>query len=248
VFGIYPNTAYELETSATGYNNGAWHFVTVTVSPTSATTATVLMYVDGALAAGTANDETITGSDPGYVYSGWWHLGWSSASTGSWPDGSTAAYWQGSLSEMATYPTALTSTQISTLYNASSTAAFALDTGADAPTSYWPLQDSASNICGTTELTVQTTVGSTNTCIFPAAAGACAAPSAANLVPGFGERAIAAPTAATPVTVLVTTKLTAAPAAALVGLHELVDIGFGTTLSPGTWSAQITYPSASAQL
>ena len=43
------------------------------------------------------------------------------------------------------------------------------------PTSYWPLQDSASNICGTTEITVQETVGSTNTCIYPAEAVGTAA-------------------------------------------------------------------------
>ena len=246
VVGLYPNGTYELASPST-YDDGAWHFIVVTVAPTSSTTATVLMYLDGTLVAGSINDETISSSEPAQPYAGWWHLGWSNAISG-WSDTPTSVFWEGSLSEMVIFPSALTSLQASTLYKASSVAAFDQDVAVLTPTSYWPLQDSASNICGMTELTAQTTVGSTNICIYPAAAGPCPAPNATYLEPGLGERSITAPTAATPVVVLVKMELTAAPPAALAGLHELMDLNFGTEMSSTLWSAQTAYPAAWSQL
>ncbi len=247
VLGLTPLTGqFELKSPST-YNNGAWHQVTTTVTPTSATTATVLMYVDGALVAGTTNDETITSSEPAYPNAGWWHLGWSHAVSG-WADPPTTAFWNGSLSEMTYFPTVLTSAIVSTLYDVGSVAAFDQDVATLTPTAYWPLQDSASNICGTTDVTVQTTVGGTNTCIYPAQAGACPANSATYLEPGLGERSITAPTSTTPVSVLVTMKLRAAETADLAGLHELIDLNFGTALAGTQWWTQIAYPAAWSQL
>jgi hypothetical protein len=181
------------------------------------------------------------------TYTGYWHLGWGSDS-GGWADPPTSNYLSGSLSEAAVVPAQLMTSQISTLYNAGSTAAFAMDMGQLSPTSYWPLQDSASNICGTSEITVQQTVGATNTCIYPSAAGACVAPSATYLVTGLGVRSITAPTSGTSVTITIKMKLSAASPTGVLGLHELAGIGIGTTKSPTRWSAQIAYSSASVQL
>lgn len=95
VFGLYPNGIYELR-SRGRYNDGAWHFVVITVSPgTTNNQGSVLMYVDGALAAGRVNDEAYfpgqPPNDPAQVYGGWWHIGWSNAITG-WPNPPANAY------------------------------------------------------------------------------------------------------------------------------------------------------------
>ena len=180
-------------------------------------------------------------------FTGYWHIGWGNDEA-TWSDAPTSSFLSGSLSQVAIIPSQLSSAQISTLYNAGSAAAFMLDMGQLSPTSYWPLQDSASNICGTTEITVQQTVGATNTCIYPSAAGTCAAPSSTYLVTGLGVRSITAPTAGTPVSVTVTVKLSAASPTGVLGLHELAGIAFGTAKPSTLWSAQIAYPYAWSQL
>jgi hypothetical protein len=153
------------------------------------------------------------------------------------------------LSEAAVVPAQLTAAQISGLYTAPSAAAFTTDMAQLSPTPYWPLQDSATNVCGTAEITVQQTVGSTNTCVYPAAAGACAAPSAAHLVTGLGVRTGGtAPTASTPVTVTVVMELSSASGTAVAGLHILPSICFAIADPSTSWSAQVAYPAAGAEL
>jgi hypothetical protein len=234
VYGTYNGATQEVTSPGT-YNNGLWHFVVAEIGATGQQ-----LWVDGTEVA--SNAAYVTAQN----YTGYWHLGWGYEST--WPDPPTTSYLPGSVSEMAVVPSSLTGAQIASLYGASSAAAFAATMGSLAPTSYWPLQVPASSTCGTTELTVQETVGAVNTCVYPAAAGACPAPTAGNLVGGLGTRSVQPPTAATPVTVTVTMKLSGASPVGVVGLHEMPDLGFGSTRSSTLWSAQITYPAAWMQL
>jgi hypothetical protein len=234
VFGVYPGATDEVASSGT-YDNGQWHMVVAEIGAAGQT-----LWVDGVKVASNAAVTTAQN------YTGYWHLGW--ASQVSWPDPPTSSYLSGSLSEVAIVPSQLSSSQIAALYSAGSTAVFAADLAALAPTSYWPLQDSASNICGTTEVTVQQTAGTTSTCIYPAGSGACPAPSATYLVIGLGVRSATAPTSANAVTVKITMELSASAGAGVLGLHMLPAIVFGTTRSSTLWSAQIAYPYATVQL
>jgi hypothetical protein len=234
VWAVWPGAADEI-TSPSAYNNGAWHMVVAEIGPSGQQ-----LWVDGSEV---ASNSSVTSAQS---YTGYWHLGWAAEGGGGWPDAPTDLYLAGSLSQVAVIPTQLGSSQISTLYNAGSYGAYAIDVRALSPTAYWPLQDSASNVCGTTEITVQQTVGATNTCIFPAASGTCAAPSSSSLVTGLGVRSITAPTSSAAVTIKVTMELSSASPAGVLGLHELADIAFGTASS--LWTAQLAYPSASSQL
>ncbi|HXX91255.1 MAG TPA: LamG domain-containing protein [Acidimicrobiales bacterium] len=178
VFGVYPNGYFEVNSSATtakNYADGNWHFVVATVAPVSATVGTVLLYVDGALVAGSAGDETITGSDPAQVYGGWWHLGWSNA-TSTWPDPPTSAYWGGSLGQMAVFPSALSGANVSSLYGAPTASAYlaAVTGGVGASNAFWPLDEKAppgSPACSYIAMTIQAAA----TCVYPLEVGACPA-------------------------------------------------------------------------
>jgi hypothetical protein len=155
------------------------------------------------------------------------------------------------LSEAAVVSSQLTASQISSLYNAGSAAAFALVMGQLAPASYWPLQDSASNICGTTEVTLQETLGASNTCIYPPepVGTACPALSSGYLLTGLGSRSSSiVATSGSPVTVTIKMKLSATSASGVARLHMLPGLAFGTQYSSTPWSAGISYPNASVEL
>jgi hypothetical protein len=202
------------------------------------------LYVDGTLV---ASNSAVTAAQS---YTGYWHLGWD-LETGGWPDAPSDVYLTGSLSETAVISTQLTLAQIGTLYNAGSTAAYTLDVGALSPTAYWPLQDSASNVCGTTEITIRQTVGGIKNCMYPAnlPPNNCPAASSSALITGLGVRSIPAPTSSNGgVTIKIYLELSAASPAGVLGLHELADISFGTTLSTTLWTAQLAYPFATSQL
>jgi hypothetical protein len=150
VFGLYPNGFYELSsasTTATDYANGAWHLAVVTVSPLTATTATVLLFVDGTLVAGGVGDEAIPNADgnPAQAYGGWWHLGWSNV-VQRWPDPPTSAYWPGSLADVAVFPTALTQTQTAALWGQTTQSGYAAQVATDSPQAFWPMQGNGSNL------------------------------------------------------------------------------------------------------
>jgi Concanavalin A-like lectin/glucanases superfamily len=230
-------------TSSSAYNTGSWNMFVAELGPTGKQ-----LWVNG----------TEVGSAPSVTtasnIAGWWHLGWGYLAS-PWTDRPTDSYLTGNLSEMAFLPSQLTSTQISALYGAGSVAGFGQDMGAfltSTSDAYWPMQNSASNICGTSEITVQQTVSATNTCIYPPSAGSCPAPSAAYLVTSVGIRSFTPPTSARTVTITVTMEESSATIATLAGLHELLGFGFGTALGAGSlpsiWTAQVAYPSAVSQI
>jgi hypothetical protein len=239
VWGVNPlgsPTGNEI-TSSSAYNNGQWHMAVAEIGPSG-----MQLWVDGTEVA--SNSSITTAQN----YTGYWHLGWGAETSANWADVPSDVYLTGSLSQISVIPSQLTATQIGTLENAGSAGAYTLDVGALSPTNYWPLEDSASNVCGTTEVTVQQTVGSTSTCIFPAGSGTCGSPSSSSLLTGLGVRSITAPTAGAPVTIRVTLELSGASPAGVLGLHELPDISYGAGFSPSTWTAQLAYPYAFSQL
>lgn len=103
--GIYNGTAVTVASSSLSYNDGAWHHVVATATP-----STLLLYVDGSLAG--------TNSSPGtaHAFSGYWR--WGGDNVGSWPNTPTADFFTGDLDEIAVYPTALTAQQVGWHYHA----------------------------------------------------------------------------------------------------------------------------------
>jgi len=234
VWGVYNGATSEV-TSPMAYNDGNWHMAVVEIGSSGQQ-----LWVDGTRVAFNAS---VTSAQN---YTGWWHLGW--GYEGSWSDAPTHPYLSGSLAQVAIIPTQLAGSDVGNLYADTSAASFEADMGGYSPTAYWPLGDSASNVCGTTEVTVQQTVGSTNTCIYPSAAGVCAGPSSAYLITGLGSQSIRAPVSGTTVAIKVTMELSGASGVPINGLHLLPDISFAMTKAPTLWSAQIAYSSASVML
>lgn len=236
VFGLYPNAFFEVSSSATtakNYADGSWHFAVATVAPVSATVGTVLLYVDGALVAGSVGNETITGSDPAQVYGGWWHLGWSNANN-LWPNAPTSGYWSGSLGQIAVFPTVLSAANVSSLYSTSTASGYvaAVTGGVGTSNSFWPLDEGAqpaSAPCSYIAMTLQ--AGSV--CVYPVATGACPAVPASNWLSMSSAIPAALPS------LKFTTATTGAVPAAAVGLHVSVPWVIGD--SAGAFSSQLTH-------
>lgn len=130
VVDTYKSGFYEV-TSSSAYNDGAWHYVAVTISATG-----LKMYVDGSQV---ASNSSVSG---GGTAGGYWDIGVVNY-TGSPPaDLPTNAYWTGELAHVAYFPAVLSAAQISTLDGEATAAAFETQTLADSPTEYWPLTDS----------------------------------------------------------------------------------------------------------
>ncbi len=227
VFGT--NSALDEAISPSAEDNGAWHFVVASYGP-----AGEELFVDGALVA------TNSAGTSGQNYTYYWHLGY--AYTASWPNSPGNYNLNGSLAQVALYSTQLTASQVATLYGATSPADEEGRVLALSPVSYWPLQDTtASPACPLIYVTLQTTVGSTTTCIAPAAAGACATPTSAVLANTIATRSMTGPASGAPVTFTVTMKVGSTPAAGVAGLHVLLPLIFYEANS--TFSAQLSYPS-----
>jgi hypothetical protein len=119
------------------------------------------------------------------------------------------------------------------------------------PSAYWALQDSATTICDSTEVTVQETQGASSTCVYPplAVGTPCPALSSGYLLSGIGTRTNSvAPTAASPVTVTIKMELTVASGDAVWRLHLLPALAFSTKTGSTSWSAGVSYPSASVEM
>jgi hypothetical protein len=115
VFGVWTGQTDTIETPGV-YNDGAWHYIVATLSPT----AGMALYVDGQL----------IGTNPttsAQVYNGYWRVGgdnlngWNLDPWGSNSQGTTQphSYWfQGSIGDVAVYPYALSAAQIAAHYAA----------------------------------------------------------------------------------------------------------------------------------
>jgi Tfp pilus assembly protein PilV len=129
VFGVYPGSVQEVASPGT-YTDNRWHFVVAEIS-----SAGMSLSLDGSPVAA---NPSVTSAQ---AYDGWWHLGWSNAAQG-WADAPTSNYFAGSLAQVATFPNALSSSQISTLATAPTAAAYATAVTADGPSSFYPLNAS----------------------------------------------------------------------------------------------------------
>jgi hypothetical protein len=119
VFGIYDNAEDVIETPSV-YNDGQWHYVVATYDATNTTGPNMALYVDGQLI-GTA---TVSSAQ---AYSGYWRVGgdnlngWNLDPWGSNSQGTTepnSYYFNGTIADVAVYPTALTAAQVQAHYAA----------------------------------------------------------------------------------------------------------------------------------
>ncbi|WP_082498515.1 LamG domain-containing protein [Plantibacter sp. Leaf314] len=136
VFGVYPGSVRTVQ-SAAGFNDGQWHHVVASMGADGMT-----LSLDGKKVASRA--DTTTGQD----YSGYWRVG--GDNIGGWP-GVGSSYLDGSISDVAVYPTVLNRATIDAHWVASGRtstvpaapadtygqAVFALD-----PDLYWRLNES----------------------------------------------------------------------------------------------------------
>jgi hypothetical protein len=128
VFGVNNDTLSTV-TSSDSYNDGAWHHVAATLSPSG-----MALYVDGTLAGSN------TGVRYAQFYNGYWRVG--GDNLGGWPSQPQATAFTGSVDEVAIYPKVLTADQIrehhrlgiGVVTNQAPTAAFTTATSALAAT------------------------------------------------------------------------------------------------------------------
>jgi len=245
-FGVQKSSTKAELASTVTVNNGAWHFVAASFS-----TAGLSLDVDGT----TVTSTTITSATS---YTGYWHLGW--AGNSGWTNPGTDEYLTGSLYGAAVFGTVLSSSNLSTLNNATSASSYASAVTALSPTADWLLSDGGTvaytgtiPVLGTNQLCqrvlvdIQTTQGATTACAYPAGAGACAStPTSTDLLTSLTSSTMAAATSSAAVTVLIRMLLGSASAAGVLGLHVLPDIGFTTSLH--NWSAEVTYPNTNLEM
>ena len=137
-FGVYNDNVSTIR-SASAYNDGQWHQVAAQLSP-----AGMVLYVDG-LKVGALPAVT-----SGQVYSGFWRVGGDNLN--GWPDQPSSTSLNGTIDEVAIYPTALTVAQVRDHYTASGRT---VDTPAapsdaygkavfdDGPSSFWRLNETS---------------------------------------------------------------------------------------------------------
>ncbi|MFG6492868.1 PKD domain-containing protein [Microbacterium sp. P03] len=137
-FGVYPNDVRAI-TSATGYNDGAWHYVSATLGADG-----MKLYIDGKLVAN--RGDTTSGQD----YNGVWRIG--GDNIGGWPNAGSSNYIAGAISDVAIYDDVLTRTQINqhwvnsgrtSTVNPAPTDAYGQAVYNLAPTLFWRLDETA---------------------------------------------------------------------------------------------------------
>lgn len=116
VFGVYNNQTVTIETPNV-YNDGQWHYVVATYN---SSTGAVALYVDGQLI---GTNSTSSAQN----YSGYWRVGgdnlnaWNLDPWGSNSQGTTqphSYYFNGTIADVAVYPTALSAAQVAAHYAA----------------------------------------------------------------------------------------------------------------------------------
>ncbi len=102
-FGVYDGSTRVIS-SAAGTNDGQWHHVVGTFSPGS-----MKFYLDGVL----QGTQTVAGAE---AYTGYWRIG--ADNLNGWPNQPANAGIDGTVDEVAVYPTALTDDQVQTHFDA----------------------------------------------------------------------------------------------------------------------------------
>ncbi|ALO67794.1 hypothetical protein AS189_16540 [Arthrobacter alpinus] len=139
-FGVYPGSAQTLSTSKT-YNDGQWHQVAATLGAGG-----MQLYVDG-VRVGHRSDAT-----SGQSYSGLWRIGGDSLN--GWPNQPGNSNFNGTIDDVAIYPSVLTGVQLLKHYTLTGrtsslpplpTDSYGKAVNADQPDLYWRLDESAGN-------------------------------------------------------------------------------------------------------
>ncbi len=241
VAGVYPGAVKEIK-SPSVYSDGAWHFVAVTLSASGATSG-FRLYVDGTLVASSSSVVSAQG------YTGYWHIGWSNAQNG-WTDSPTSAFFTGSIAGVGVLPTALSAATIAALYASTDLSAYAATLKANAPTAYWPLDDTGANAytgalpgvtspCALDLVTVEAAQGGSVTCVAPAKAGACNPPSSAQTLGTTLNNALPNPTSSRPITLTTTMQVAAGLSVDATGLRLVVPVAYYSQLS--SFNATLAY-------
>ena len=129
-FGVNPVGGAATLTTATAYNDGAWHHVVATSG-----TGGVNLYVDGGV---TASNPLVSGGEP---FTGYWRVG--GDNLGNWPSPPSTQYFTGDLDDVAVYPTELSAAQVAAHHTAAAGSSYAAVVLADAPDLYWRLDDAS---------------------------------------------------------------------------------------------------------
>lgn len=229
VAGISGGSGVEA-TSSSAYDDGAWHLVIATFTP-----STLTLYVGSA---SQVVQKTSGISDTNYT--GYWSIGY--VVGGGWADVPSTKEWDGSLADVAVLPSAISSSTVSQIYADSSQAALASELSSLSPTAYWPLASPANTVtdAGGIEISVQATNNGTTTCLFPAAAGSCPSLSESDFVSGSPmSSSAAAPTATQSTTLTLSGEEPTAAPSPFAGLDFAVPFDFTGSLD--SWTAALNY-------
>lgn len=135
-FGVYPGGVRTVST-AKAYNDGAWHHVV-----TSLSAAGMVLWVDGIKA---GEDTSVTS---GQDYTGYWRVG--GDNLGGWPSTGSSNYFNGTIDDVAIYPTVLTREQVRGHFTKSGRTldiptppsdAYGTEVVVDDPTLFWRLNE-----------------------------------------------------------------------------------------------------------
>lgn len=136
LFGVYPGSVQTVSGSK-AYNDGQWHHAVAELSG-----AGMVLYMDGIKVG--SNPSVTTGQD----YAGYWRVGGDNIN--GWTNQPSSFYFNGTIDEVAIYPTALTGSQVRDHYTksgrtaavpASPTDTYGKAVYQDEPALYWRLND-----------------------------------------------------------------------------------------------------------
>lgn len=125
-------------TAASALSSGTWYFVVATKS----TTTGMALYINGL----SNNTNVSAGAKATLNYTGYWHLGWGGAVGSAFNNLPTTDFFAGDIADVAVFPTALSAATVTNLYGQTTQAAFSTQVLVNAPTSYWPLQDTGASL------------------------------------------------------------------------------------------------------
>ncbi len=231
VFGVYPGSTQEI-VSPGSYDGTGWHLAVATLS-----SAGMQLYMDG--------NPTPVASNPGVTsaqnYTGYWHLGWGNEVNG-WPYPPNQAYFNGELSNVSVFPSALTGSQIAAIYAANTSQANqqAAVLG-DSPSYYWPL--TGADICTQVDLTIQD--NSSGICILPPLPGSCGTPTSAVTLASLENQQVLLPQIPNGTTESLSITLSDT-SASMSGLH--LSMPLSLLAAAGGFTATLGYPTPAALL
>ncbi len=125
-------------TAASALTTGTWYLVVATKS----TTTGMALYINGV----SNNTSASAGAKATLNYTGYWHLGWGAAVGSGFSNLPTTDFFAGNIADVAVFPTALSAATVATLHSQTTQAALSTQVLANAPTSYWPLQDTGTTL------------------------------------------------------------------------------------------------------